>query len=520
MVTAIVRWLAPIAVAAISLLANRLALLPGLGFWDTGELQTVAPLLGTAHPTGYPTYTLLGFLANILLGPFGEPAFRMNLFAAVCVALAAAVMVDLVRALTRSTVIGVAAGLGMALTTIVWRLGTQAEAHALHLVLVATLVRLLVSWEAAARRHERGFAYVDPDGSARRADRLLILAGVVYGLAVGNHSLTLLLAVPIGLFVLAVDPGIVRRPGLVGGASLALVATVVLVFLELPLRAGPFRAPLVYGRPDTWDGFWYVVLAEQFRGSVMGPFSDLAGKAAALVDLTVGAFGPLAIVLPAAFVATVAVRPRYALLSGTAVVATCFFAASYVNADIARYYAVPVFFAWTWLAVLAASAGRAVGRLGRGGDSLRHRAPSPFATALLGLLLVSPTLAELSPRFAAVDRSGDREAQHWVDQAFSVMAPDAVIVSWWSYSTALWYAQLVAGGRPDIDIIDDRTRLDRNLGDLPTVIDANLPSRPVYVIRADPAEVAALTARYRLEYEPVLGVSLLARVLAPRVVVR
>ena len=55
------------------------------------------------------------------------------------------------------------------------------------------------------------------------------------------------------------------------------------------------------------------------------------------------------------------------------------------------------------------------------------------------------------------------------------MHENAVVVSWWSYSTPLWYAQLVEGRRPDIDIIDDRTRLDRNLGDIYDVIDANLP---------------------------------------------
>ena len=80
--------------------------------------------------------------------------------------------------------------------------------------------------------------------------------------------------------------------------------TVVLVFLELPLRAGPFRAPLVYGRPETWDGFWYVVLAEQFRGSVVAPFSGLPAKLAALVGRTVAAFGPLAVAVPLGFMAT------------------------------------------------------------------------------------------------------------------------------------------------------------------------------------------------------------------------
>ena len=69
--------------------------------------------------------------------------------------------------------------------------------------------------------------------------------------------------------------------------------------------------------------------------------------------------------------------------------------------------------------------------------------------------------------------------------SLQTLEPGAMIVSWWSYSTPLWYAQLVEGRRPDIAIVDDRTRLDENLGDLTDVIDANLGKRPVYVIRDD-----------------------------------
>ena len=75
---------------------------------------------------------------------------------------------------------------------------------------------------------------------------------------------------------------------------------------------------------------------------------------------------------------------------------------------------------------------------------------------------------------------------------------DAIVVSWWSYSTPLWYAQLIEGRRPDIFIADDRTRLDLNLGDLPTVIDCNLDARPVYVIRIDQSEMSMLMDRYKL----------------------
>ena len=39
-----------------------------------------------------------------------------------------------------------------------------------------------------------------------------------------------------------------------------------------------------------------------------------------------------------------------------------------------------------------------------------------------------------------VDESHDHAAALWVDHALSVMEPDAVLVSWWGYSTPLWYA--------------------------------------------------------------------------------
>ena len=93
------------------------------------------------------------------------------------------------------------------------------------------------------------------------------------------------------------------------------------------------------------------------------------------------------------------------------------------------------------------------------------------------------------------------------------MEPNAVIVSWWSYSTPLWYVQRVEGRRPDITIIDDRTRLDENLGGLTDAIDANLGVRPVYVIRLDRREVALLAQRYDLDYIDGVDASALTRVI-------
>jgi transmembrane protein TMEM260 (protein O-mannosyltransferase) len=489
------RWLPPLAVGIVTLLGARIAMMPGVSFWDTAELQTVAPVLGTAHPTGFPTYVLFGFVANVLLAPFGDPASRMNLFAGLCVAVAAAVTVDLVRALTRSVALGVMAGLGLAFTGIVWNIATHAEAHALHLALVAILLRLLVAWEEDER------------------DRTLVAAAVVFGLAAGNHSLTLLLALPLALYLVAVDSDVLRRPRLIVACVGVAVLTVALVYLELPLRAGPFRAPIVYGQPETWDGFWYIALAEQFRGSVVGAFDGLPAKAVDLVARTVDAFGPLAVFVPLAFVVTAVRRPHYALLTGSAVAITCFFAASYVNAMIDRYYVVPVLLVWTWFAIL----GEGVARMAGSGfdDDGRRRLQPVVALVLVGVLLVS-TGIELGDRYGSIDRSHDVAASEWLDRTLATIEPDAVIVSWWSYSTPLWYAQVIEGRRPDISIIDDRTRLDQNLGDIYDVIDSNLPTRPVYVIRIEPAEIARVEQRYVTE--PINGFdpSMLARVIRPR----
>jgi hypothetical protein len=498
------RLVACLLVGFVAVVAGSFAMLPGIAFWDTGELQSVGPLLGTAHPTGFPTYVLVGWLASVILQPLGEPALLMNLLSAICVGVAAAVTVDLVRRLTGWLILGVAAGIGLALTPTAWAMATHAETHTLHLAFVAIVLWMLVAWED----HVRGPRETDGDAETRvdRSDRYLIVAAGIFGLALGNHSLTILLALPVGLYVLAVDPGIWRRWHLVATCVAVLVVTVALVYLELPLRAGLFRAPLVYGTPDTWEGFKYIVLAEQFRDSVIDPFGELPRKIGDLVARTTSQFGILAPLIPVAFIATAFRRPRYALLTGTAVALTCFFAASYVNADISRYYLGPVLMAWTWLAILGGVVVDLVTNLRDGhGAPLDHQSDasavpgSGLIAVIVAVALLAPTLLDIPARQVSIDSRPLLDASAWTDHALDVMEPNAAIVSWWSYSTPLWYAQRVQGRRPDIEIIDDRTRLDENLGSLTDVIDANLGKRPVYVIRTDANEVRLLTDRYDLE---------------------
>jgi hypothetical protein len=236
------------------------------------------------------------------------------------------------------------------------------------------------------------------------------------------------------------------------------------------------------------------------------------------------------VLLPAGFLVTAVRRPRYALLSSVAIAVTCVFAASYANASIQRYYLGPAFFAWTWIAVLASAvADRIVppepepagapdpGESHAGSTPEREPAPAPGPTheppahawggiplrtlvaGLLGLAVLLPTIVALDARWREADRSQETWVTGWVDDLYAALAPDAVLISWWSYSTPAWYGQLVEGRRPDVFIIDDRTRLDLEYGEVPDVIDRYLGERPVYVIRVKDSDIQSLAQQYAIE---------------------
>ena len=513
---------APAVAATLALLFVIPTLAPAIASWDTAEFQTVGPVLGTAHPTGYPAYVILGWLASIVLQPFGDPAFRMNLLQAVLAALAVAGTVALIQILTGRRLLALAVGLVLAGTQLFWRLSTHADPHMFHAALVVILFAVLVVWDQRRRSADYG--------TAKRADRWLVAAAVIFGVAVANHSLALLLPPAIGLYVLACDPRIIFRWRTIVACLAALAFTMTVLFLELPIRAA-MHAPLVYGHPETLSGFQYVVLGEQFRGSLSDPLGDLGTKMGHVMGLMIGWIGPLVVLAAVGLGTSLVRRPRYILLSGLSLAASSVFAASYANADIERYYLVPLLVVLTWAALgaadvitLAAWAVNGVRERFLGTSTAEEAVtaapadePTPALdtpsrvrrrdddrTAWLVLAgeivvaaaLVLPVVAIVPQRQkpeGALNPGGVSEAYKTGDAVWlrAVLAPAAkgglpensVIVSWWSTSTTLWYGQRVLGLRPDIYIVDDRTRLDDNLGEVQDVFKKFLGNRPVFTIR-------------------------------------
>ena len=288
------------------------------------------------RPASRPTCSL-GWLASSCSQPFGEPAFRMNLFAALCVAVAAGVDgrpgpdADPIDAARRRWPAS-----GLALTPAAWAIGTHAEAHALHLALAGGPA-------APARRLGGRSAAAD---AARRAGPIAGCSRRRRVRAVGRQPLADAAAGAAGRRCTCSPSirGILRRPAarrrVLGRARRRRSC-----WSTSSCRCGPGRSgrrSSTDGR-TTWDGFWYIVLAEQFRGSVVDPFGDLAGKVGELVDAGGRPVRAAGGADPARRSSRRrSARPRYALLTGSGARSSrWFFAASYVNADIGRYYLVP-----------------------------------------------------------------------------------------------------------------------------------------------------------------------------------
>jgi hypothetical protein len=474
--------------AAVSVVAFGVflrTLLPTDGFWDTAEAQTVPHTLSIFHPTGFPTYAMLGWLWSQI--PVGDVAWRMNAFSAVCIALSAGLVVLITGHLIdepnpglRATASAIAGGV-FAFAEETWAIAVRADVHALNTLFVALLIWLLFCWRAAEWR------------ATPHAGRWLMAAALVFGIALGNHPLVGLMAFGIAAWLFVVDPGIWRRWRLIAGC-IGLLILGLATYLYIPIRAlTPPEPPLFYARPNTLDRMRYLIFAEQFHSlfdfsNVIGSIGNKWPDAAAVLGRQY--LGP-GWVVAAIGAATLAVRHLGAFFFlGLIVAADIVYSMNFNDGDINRYY-VPAIVATAPLigvavAMVVASIARAAAQTSHRFASIagRRRVASTAAVITLTAALALPVGAVVV-NYQPSDQSDNLVADQWVASVYRVLPQNAVIISWWSYSTPLWYHRWILGERPDVTIIDERNILDDGYGTIDTAIRAFLGKREVYVVPPD-----------------------------------
>ena len=493
-----VAWTAG-AVFLVGLAIYLRTMLPGTSFWDTGEAQTVPPTLSIFHPTGFPTYTLVGWLWSRL--PIGEVAWRMNLLSGVSVAGAAALAVlvvgQLAEARHRVTVAAAAGigGLAFAFASEPWRNAVRADVHALHILLAACVVWLLVSW-ASARA-----------AGARRADGWLLGAAFTFGVSMSNHPLTGLMAFGIAAWLLIVDRRIWRRWKLILACAL-LLALGLALYSYILIRAWiPPEPPLFYARPTTLERFRYLVFAEQFRDLFRpfdAPLADFGFKWADAERVLERQFiGPGWLIAGVGAAVLAARRLGAFVFLGLLVAGNLVYAMNFRDGDIDRYYMLTAWIGAVGIGVAVSGIGAAAGRAladatRRSLGIVGRRRAAVLGVALVVLLAAGLPLGGLVTLYRERDRHADHDAERWVAAVHQILPADAVIISWWSYSTPLWYHRWIEGERPDVKIIDERNVLDDGYGTIGNAVETFLGRRPVYIVPPS-WEMDAILASWEIE---------------------
>ncbi|MDP2437407.1 MAG: DUF2723 domain-containing protein [archaeon] len=163
---------------------------------DAGELIVSAHQLGTAHPPGYPTWTLLGHLFSRLTSflPDKSVVWCVGLSSALCSALSGVFVLKTVALLTGGgwTAGLLAAGL-LLCSPQVWTYSTHAEVFPLNNLFVAALLYATARWDAIFRRYQqRGQRFADASRvlSATKASAFLC------GLGMSNQHTFVVFMVP------------------------------------------------------------------------------------------------------------------------------------------------------------------------------------------------------------------------------------------------------------------------------------------------------------------------------------
>lgn len=469
-------WLAPAAVFAIALGVYLRTMMPGVGYWDTAEFQTVPHLLGIMHTTGYPTYTLVGKLFSLL--PFGSVAYRMTLFSGLCAASASALLAGLVQRLAtwpcarplalRHRAIALGAGLAFAFNQTLWHTATRADAHTLHVAFALGATYLALRWHQLGRR------------------RTLVALAAVVGLGLGNHMLMAMLVPGLALLVL-LGPG---REALVPrtlGPTLAAGLAGLSVYAYLPLRA--FQHPaLDYGKPTTWENLRQLVFASDvgMGGALFGPvavgrFLVWLGR----MPETLGPwFTPLGANLLLALVPVglgVLARRDWRLAVSLLVLGlpSLYVGVVYPNGDAARYMFI----------LLAIAVGLAALTLMAALDALvsvlEARKPVQLAATVASAAFAVMPLQLVPANWAASDQSRDHSAETLVAEVFQRIPPQTAVVCEWNEATPLWYATLVEHQRPDVEVVYETNATEAVRASLEDGIARRLGSRPVVVLLLD-----------------------------------
>ncbi len=405
---------------------------------DNGEFQLMATNLGVAHPPGFPLYTLLAHLmTRIPLGP--TPAYRVNLFSAVTSTLTLASVYSSVFIVTRRYLASIAAVLVLGTSTTFWAQATTANIRSMTALFASIIFLTLILFY-------RSFRTNVPRSEAERPDHYLALFALGLGLGITHHASLLFIGLVAIIFIILIDPALLRSPGRWWRPMLAFVIGL-LPLLYLPVRA---NADVRGASPAlaTWTGFLEHTTAIGFRGDLFVYLEPvlLLERLKVMVNVLTFQFSiGIVLAMVMALILLLDQDWRLVFLFGGSALLFTFITATY-RAPQTVEYMLPAYVA---LALLLGTAGGGV-------KSWRELSQNDIMVPLQYLLtafVIVLAVAQLLSRYSSYSRLSDAfMARDYVASVLTNAPENALLLANWHWATPFWYLQEVEAVRPDVEV--------------------------------------------------------------------
>lgn len=435
-------------------------MLPSQGFHDVGELQTKVATVDIAHPTGFPTYILLGKIIISIL-PIGEIAWRVNLLSVIYSLLTLILLFYFLKKLTKENYWILFGPLYLAFSLPFWNWSGQADTHTLSRMFLALLILLFYNL------------------TTHWSQKSLFLFGLTLGLGLGNH-LFLLYSVPGFLvwYILFLIKGKIKNSINDFNVVLFSVLLGISVYLFLPIREYLGSALSFDYSVRTWEGFYRHVSGADFQGLMY------RGGATIVLKNAVAGLGKIAeyFYLPGLLIGLVGiwyglVRYRVELISLVVMlISFLMFSTNYPTSDATRYYLSFLTIYSIFISLGAYAIYQAVLFLIRKLNLLKI---SIVVLSLVFLMIFSTLVKLFGDNFKKVDKSLNYSARNYSQSIFNNVGQNGVILSWWNYSSPLWYRRYVLKERADILV------LNKGQNEWKKYVDEYINNRPVYVVEKD-----------------------------------